>query len=143
MLVNLLLFKKQFFDTSWNKASSGEFSRLYAALWLRKGETAAGVASNSESQPIENVTIQNLVVDGNYSNSIRLGNSGSPEGNALVYADGVKNFSISTVDIKHSVGDALWVANGERVSIQNCFISDNSITYTTFDNPLQATDTIF
>ena len=136
------IIKKQFFDTSWNKTSAGEFSRLYAALWLRKGETAAGVASNSESQPIENVTIQNLVVDGNYSNSIRLGNSGSPEGNALVYADGVKNFSISTVDIKHSVGDALWVANGERVSIQNCFISDNSITYTTFDNPLQATDTI-
>ena len=135
------IIKKQFFDTSWNKVSSGETSRLYAALWLRKGETAVGVASNTESQPIENVTIQNLVVDGNYSNSIRLGNSGSPEGNAIIYADGIKNFSISTVDIKHSVGDGLWVANGERVSIQNCFVSDNSITYTTFDNPLQATDT--
>ena len=135
------IIKKQFFDTSWNK-TSGEFSRLYAALWLRKAEDDTGVASNTISQPIENVTIQNLVVDGNYSNSIRLGNSASPQGNALIYADGIKNFSVSTVDIKHSVGDGLWVANGERVSIQNCFISDNSITYTTFDNPLQATDTV-
>ena len=79
------IIKKQFFDTSWNKTSAGEFSRLYAALWLRKGETAAGVASNSESQPIENVTIQNLVVDGNYSNSIRLGNSASPQGLSLIH----------------------------------------------------------
>ena len=134
------IIKKQFFDTSWNK-TSGEFSRLYAALWLRKAEDDTGVASNTISQPIENVTIQNLVVDGNYSNSIRLGNSASPQGNALIYADGIKNFSVSTVDIKHSVGDGLWVANGERVSIQNCFISDNSITYRSFDNPLQATDT--
>ena len=64
------IIKKQFFDTSWNK-TSGEFSRLYAALWLRKAEDDTGVASNTISQPIENVTIQNLVVDGNYSNSIR------------------------------------------------------------------------
>ena len=136
------IVKKQFFDTSWNRISSGEINRMYAALWLRKGEDAVGTVSTTLSQPIENVTIQNLVVDGNYVNNIRLGNSGSPEGNALIYADGIKNFSISTVDIKHSIGDGLWVANGERVSIQNCFISDNSTTYTTFDNPLQATDAV-
>jgi len=134
------IVKKQFFDTSWNKASNGENSRLYAALWLRDPKTVSGVASDTVSQPISNVTIQNMVVDGNFSNNIRMGNGGAPEGNALVYADSINNFSISTVDIKNSIGDGLWVANGERVSIQNCFISDNSITYRTFDNPLNATN---
>ena len=134
------IIKKQFFDTTWNRISSGETNRMYASVWLRKGVDATETASTTTSQAIENVTIQNLVVDGNYTNNIRLGNSGSPEGNALVYADSIKNFSISTVDIKNSIGDGLWVASGERVSIQNCFISDNSTTYTTFDNPLQATD---
>ena len=83
------IIKKQFFDTSWNK-TSGEFSRLCSIM--DKAEDDTGVASNTISQPIENVTIQNLVVDGNYSNSIRLGISASPQGNALIYADGIKNF---------------------------------------------------
>ena len=136
------IIKKQFFDTTRQRVSNGESSKLYAALWLRKGTDVSGNPSETLSQPVENITIQNLVIDGNYSNNIRLGNSGSPDGNALVYADGIKNFSISSVDVKRSIGDGLWVANGQRVSVQNCFVSDNSITYTTSDNPLQATDTI-
>ena len=136
------IIKKQFFDTNRQRVSSGESSRLYAALWLRKGSNISGNPSETLSQPVENITIQNIVVDGNYSNNIRLGNSGSPDSNALVYADGIKNLSLSAIDIKRSLGDGVWVANSERVSIQNCFVSDNSITYRTSDNPLQATDTI-
>jgi len=142
------IIRKQFFDTSWNRSSSGEGNRMYAALWLREAvktvntETQEVFISPSASNSIENVTVQNLTVDGNQTNNLRLGNSATPEGNALVYADGINNFSISTVDIKKSVGDGLWVANGTRVSIQNCFISDNSTTYGTFDNPLQATDAV-
>jgi hypothetical protein len=136
------IIKKQYFDTSWNKASNGETSRMYAALWFRKGVDGAGNASDTTSQPIKNVTVSNLVIDGNVSNNTRLGNSAAPNSNALVYAAGISNFSMNNVDLKNSVGDGISVEGSNRVSIQNCFISDNSNTYTTFDNPMNATDTI-
>jgi len=134
------IIKKQYFDTSWNRNSNGEISRTYCALYLRTPEDATGTPSNTTSQPNKNITVNNIVIDGNYDNNIRLGVSASPESNALVYAGGIDNFSISGCDITNSVGDGLWIAEGSRVSVQNCFISDNSTTYTSFDNPLQATN---
>lgn len=134
------IIKKQYFDTSWNRNSNGEISRTYCALYLRTPEDATGAPSNVTSQPNKNITVNNIVIDGNYDNNIRLGVSASPESNALVYAGGIDNFSISGCDITNSVGDGLWIAEGSRVSVQNCFISDNSTTYTSFDNPLQATN---
>ena len=134
------VLKKQYFDTSWQRVSNGELGRLYSVLYLRNPVTAAGAASNTTSQPIANVTVRDLVVDGNYNANIRLGNLSSPEGNALVYATGVQNCSISSVDIKHSIGDGIFAIDAERLSLQNCFVSDNSSTYLTFDNPLNATN---
>lgn len=134
------ILKKQYFDTSWQRVSNGELARMYSVLYLRNPVTVGGAASNTTSQPISNVTVRDLVVDGNYNANIRLGNLASPEANALVYASDVINCSISSVDIKHSIGDGIYATGAERLSLQNCFVSDNSSTYLTFDNPLQASN---
>jgi len=134
------VIKKQYFDTSYNSQPSPEFSRLYSALWLRKAETSGGTPSNNDSQPIENTTMRSFAVDGNYNNMLRLGDSTRPDGNALIYAAGSRNCSLTDLDIKNSVGDGIYAEGASRLSLQNTSVYDNSITYLTFDNPLQATD---
>ena len=134
------IIKKQYFDTSYNTQPNPEYSRLYSALWLRRGENGAGQPSNNQSQPIENTTMRSFAVDGNYNNMIRLGDSTRPDGNALIYIAESKNCSLTDLDIKNSVGDGIYAEGASRLSLQNTSIYDNSITYLSFDNPLQATD---
>ena len=136
------ILKKQYFDNEF-ELNTGviEYNRTYAALWLRNPVDSLGAASESTSQPIRDVTVRDLVIDGNYNSNIRFGLNTLPESNTLVYADEINNVNFSSLDIKNSIGDALTVKNSTRVSIQNCNIFDNSLTYQTFDNPLQATDT--
>ena len=136
------ILKKQYFDNEF-ELSTGvlEYNRTYAALWLRNPVDSLGAASESTSQPVRDVTVRDLVIDGNYNSNIRFGLNTAPDSNTLVYADEINNVNFSCVDIKNSIGDALTLKNSTRVSIQNCNIFDNSLTYQTFDNPLQATDT--
>ena len=58
----------------------------------------------------------------------------------MIYLEGAENCSIESVDAKNSVGDGIWAKSARRLSIQNTAVFDNSITYVTFDNPLNATD---
>lgn len=134
------VIKKQYFDTSYNTQPSPEYSRLYSALWLRNPVTTTGTPSNNVSQPIQNTTLRSFAVDGNYNNMIRLGDSTRPDANALVYVAESTNCSLSDLDIKNSVGDGIYAEGASRLSLQNTSVYDNSITYLTFDNPLQATD---
>lgn len=129
------------FDTSYELVPGNtEYNRNYAALWLREPVDILGQESNNQSQPVKNVTIRDLVIDGNQNSSIRLGIPNAPEGNALIYCEGVENANIASVDIQKSVGDGIYAAESNRLSIQNTSVIDNSITYLTFDNPLNATD---
>lgn len=130
------IIKKQYFDTSYNTTPSPEYSRLYAALWLRNS------TSTNASTAISNTSLSDFVVDGNYNCNIRLGDSTRAEGNALVYMEGSVNCSITNVDISQSIGDGIYAVASNRLSIQNTQVTDNSITYLTFDNPLQATDAV-
>ena len=58
----------------------------------------------------------------------------------MIFAEDVENAGLSNLDIKNSVGDGIY-ANAKRLSIQNTLlVFDNSLTYLTFDNPLQATN---
>ena len=134
------VIKKQYFDTSYNTQPNPEYSRLYSALWLRNPQTAAGDASNNVSQPIQNTTMRSCAVDGNYNNMIRLGDSTRPDANALIYIAESTNCSLTDLDIKNSVGDGIYAEGASRLSLQNTSVYDNSITYLSFDNPLQATD---
>ena len=138
------VIKKQYFDTSYNRTSSPEFSRMYSPVWLRNpvkinvdGSTSP---SNSESLPVTGVTLRDFVIDGNYNNNLRLGDSTLPESNCLLYAEDANNCSFINLDIRHSVGDGIFATRANRLSIQNTSVYDNSITYGTFDNPLQAID---
>jgi hypothetical protein len=130
------VIKKQYFDTSYNTTPSPEFSRLYSAIWMREA------VSNNASLPIKDASLSSFVVDGNYNCNIRLGTQTRPDSNALVYLEESENCSLFNLDIKNSIGDALYAPDSRRLSLQNTSIYDNSITYITFDNPFQATDTI-
>jgi hypothetical protein len=133
--------KKQFFDTEYQKtAGVVEFSRYYCALFLRDPKDSLGAASDSVSQPIKGVTVRDMVIDGNYNSNTRLGLNTTPQANALIFAEDVENASLSNLDIKNSVGDGIYAESAKRLSIQNTAVFDNSITYLTFDNPLQATN---
>lgn len=135
------IIKKQYFDNEEELVSGQrEYNRTYAALWLRNPVDSLGSASTSTSQSIKDVNIKDLVVDGNYNSNIRFGLSTLPESNALIYAEGARNVGFINLDIKNSVGDGIYAKSATRMSIQNCNIFDNSTTYITFDNPLQATD---
>ena len=133
--------KKQYFDTSFDtEGVSNEYSRLYAALWCRSPFDQAGNPTSNSSLPIEDVTIRDLVVDGNNHSNIRGGITTRPEGNSLIYADEIRNVNFSSLDIRNSIGDGITAQRATRMSIQNCNVFDNSTTYQTFDSPLQATD---
>ena len=133
--------KKQYFDTEYQKTTGAlEYSRFYAALWMRDGTNAQGAASVSESKPIKDVTVRDMVIDGNYNSQARLGLSTTPQANALIYCEEIENANFSSLDIKNSVGDGIYAESSNRMSIQNCSVFDNSITYATFDSPLNATN---
>ncbi len=136
------VLKKQYFDNEY-ELNTGilEYSRNYAALWLRNPVDSLGDASTSESQPNNDITVRDLVIDGNYNSNIRFGISTQPSSNTLVYADEINNVNFSSLDIKNSIGDGLTAKDSTRMSISNCNIFDNSLTYQSFDNPLQATNT--
>ena len=135
------IIKKQYFDNAAELISgTREFNRTYAAVWLRDPVDSLGSPSNSTSQPVKDVTVRDLTIDGNYNSNIRFGLSTLAESNALVYAESVRNVNFSSLDIKNSIGDGIYAESATRMSIQNCNIFDNSTTYITFDNPLQATD---
>ena len=133
--------KKQFFDTEYQKTTGVvEFSRYYCALFLRSPVAPNGSPSNSVSQPIKDVTLRDMVIDGNYNCNTRLGINTTPQANALIYCEDIENASFASLDIKNSVGDGIYAEGAKRLSIQNTNVFDNSITYLTFDNPLQATN---
>jgi len=133
--------RKQFFDTSFDTAGvSNEYSRQYAALWCRSPFDQAGNPTNNTSLSIEDVTIRDLVVDGNNHCNFRGGINTRPEANTLIFANDIRNVNLSSLDIRNSVGDGITAERATRMSVQNCNIFDNSITYQTFDSPLQATD---
>ena len=134
------IIKKQYFDTSYNTTPSPEYSRLYSAMWLRNPVTSLGAPSETVSQAVENITLRSFAVDGNYNNNIRLGDSTRPDANALVYLADSVNCSLSDLDIRNSIGDGIYAEGAKRLSLQNTSVYDNSITYLTFDSPLQATD---
>jgi len=135
------ILKKQYFDTEYQKTTGAvEFSRYYCALFLRDPKDSLGAASDSVSQPIKGVTLRDMVIDGNYNSNTRLGLNTTPQANALIYCEDIENASLSNLDIKNSVGDGIYAEGANRLSIQNTAVFDNSITYETFDNPLQATN---
>ena len=144
------VIKKQYFDSYYQGTASPEYSRYYSPIWMRNpwgslgsyGDRTEGANrySKNTSVPIKNSSIKSLVVDGNYNSNWRLGDLTRPEGNALIYLEGAENCSIESVDAKNSVGDGIWAKSARRLSIQNTAVFDNSITYVTFDNPLNATD---
>lgn len=130
------IIKKQFFDTEYQKtAGAVEFARFYCSLFLRDPGTSVSV-----SQPIKDVTVRDMVIDGNYNCQTRLGLNTTPQANALIYAEGIENASFSSLDVKNSVGDGIYAKGSKRMTMQNVTVFDNSITYVTFDNPLQATN---
>ena len=146
------IIKKQYFDTSYQGTATPEYSRYYAAIWMRNpwgtngtyGDRTEGanLFSKNTSVAIKDSSVKSLVVDGNYNSNLRLGDSTRPEGNALVYLEEANNCSIEAVDVKNSVGDGIYAKNAVRFSLQNTAVFDNSITYVTFDNPLNATDAL-
>ena len=138
------IIKKQYFDTSYNRTSSPEFSRLYAPIWLRNpvrlNLDGSTTPSESQSQPVSDITLRDFVVDGNFNNNMRLGDSTSASSNCLLYAESSNNCSFVNLDIKNSIGDGIFAPNSNRLSMQNTAVFDNSITYATFDSPLNAVD---
>jgi len=143
------IIKKQYFDTSYNRTPSPEYSRMYSAIWLRDPWGGGVYGTYSPENPnysantsisVRDVTLRDFVVDGNYNNNIRLGDSSRPDANALVYLEDAENCNLVNLDIRNSVGDGVNATSGKRISIQNTSVYDNSITYGTFDVPLQATD---
>lgn len=72
-----------------------------------------------------NITIQDITFDGNSNNNILF------DGESINYLVNLENISsslIKGVDISNSPANGLYVYNSKRLSIENCAITDGSIT---------------
>jgi hypothetical protein len=81
------------------------------------------------------VTIQNITIDGNYANSI---NFEGELDNYLVYLNNINSSQLKGVEIRNSPGHGLYIYNSRRTSIDNCSFVDGSLTDRYSYQPLNA-----
>ena len=73
----------------------------------------------------DNITLQNLTIDGNNTNNILF--DGELD-NYLVYFENISSSLISDVEIKNSPGNGLYVYNSKRLSINGSSFVDGGLT---------------
>ena len=73
----------------------------------------------------DNITLQNLSIDGNYSNNILF--EGELD-NYLVYFEDISSSLISDIEIKNSAGNGLYVYNSKRLSLTGSSFIDGGLT---------------
>ena len=75
--------------------------------------------------PPNNITLQNLTIDGNSTNNILF--SGELD-NYLVYFENINSSLISNIEIKNSSASGLYVYNSERLILQGSSFIDGGLT---------------
>ena len=73
----------------------------------------------------DNITLQNLTIDGNYTNNILF--EGELD-NYLVYFEDISSSLISDIEIKNSAGNGLYVYNSRRLSLTGSSFIDGGLT---------------
>ncbi len=91
-----------------------------------------GIGSTSSN----NITIQDLTIDGNFGNNI-LYQSNSD--NYLGYFDDVSSSMFKSIEFRNCPGSGIFLENSRRISVENCSFVDGSLTdrYSVFQ-PLDA-----
>ena len=72
-----------------------------------------------------NITVQNLTIDGNNTNNILFENELN---NYLVYFENISSSLISNIEIKNSPANGLYVYNSERLLLQGSSFVDGGLT---------------
>ena len=73
----------------------------------------------------DNITLQNLTIDGNFTNNILF--EGELD-NYLVYFEDISSSLISNIEIKNSAGNGLYVYNSRRLSLTGSSFIDGGLT---------------
>jgi len=73
----------------------------------------------------DNITLQNLTIDGNFTNNILF--EGELD-NYLVYFENISSSLISDIEIKNSAGNGLYVYNSRRLSLTGSSFIDGGLT---------------
>ena len=73
----------------------------------------------------DNITLQNLTIDGNFTNNILF--EGELD-NYLVYFEDISSSLISDIEIKNSAGNGLYVYNSRRLSLTGSSFIDGGLT---------------
>ena len=73
----------------------------------------------------DNITLQNLTIDGNFTNNILF--EGELD-NYLVYFENISSSLISNIEIKNSAGNGLYVYNSRRLSLTGSSFIDGGLT---------------
>ena len=73
----------------------------------------------------DNITLQNLTIDGNFTNNILF--EGELD-NYLVYFEDISSSLISDIEIKNSAGNGLYIYNSRRLSLTGSSFIDGGLT---------------
>ena len=126
----------------WNSATSNTHNRKSTDPYYQSTNYSNTILV---AEKCNNVTIQNLKIDGNFINEVRHISSAGPVStstfedltNFLVKADGLQsavqyeNLLLRNVHITNSVEGGLYAPNSKKLSIENCDFSDSGTDITT------------
>ena len=118
------IIKRQYFAQD---ANDGEGT----SLQFTGNMIGIGTATDIDGNPVsKDVTIQDLTIDGNFTNNILHGSPlvDNSSDNYLVYLRNIQSSLIKGVEVRNSAAHGVYVRDSSRLSIENCAIVDGGQT---------------
>ena len=118
------VIKRQYFAQD---ANDGEGT----SLQFTGNMIGIGTATDIDGNPVsKDVTIQDLTIDGNFTNNILHGSPlvDNSSDNYLVYLRNIQSSLIKGVEVRNSAAHGVYVRDSSRLSIENCSIVDGGQT---------------
>jgi len=118
------IIKQQYFAQD---ANDGEGTTLQ----FSGNMIGVGTATNIDGDPVsKDVTIQDLTIDGNFTNNILYGDPATDNSsdNYLLYLRNINSSLIKGVEVRNTPAHGLYVKDSTRLSIENCAIVDGGQT---------------
>ena len=126
------LTSKVVIPTGFTIKGNGKNTKLMQQYFATDADSGHGddpgfdgnLIGSSAATPTD-ITIQDLVVDGNFANNIRFE---SESETYTVYLNQLNSSTLKNFEIRNSPSNALWIKDSNRVAMEGCTIVDGGIT---------------